>query len=717
MSIIFENENFRLAIGENAVAESLFCKASGEECLLPGASLPIFSLMEKRPFNNEIKLAYMNKKTVFSANRVRRDGDKLIVGFELVHFEAVVEVLVRPEYMCFTLVDFIADPKNFPTPMDIPPVESFRLLQLPLSDSHPYGQWINVCHTEKSKVAVMASAPETLVTSECIAGMRILTADTEREIKLKNTGAVLIVTENDKEVFLDAIDKMESDFGLPRGVKSRRDPRISSSIYWTMDLNPKNVDKHIKYAKMGGFKLMLVYYTSMFKEQGCYNLCGDCDFTEDYPRGLDDLRDVVSKVKAAGITPGMHFLHTHVGIESRYVTPKVDYRLNLKEKFTLARELSEGDDVIYVEENPITAPKADKCRFLRFGTEAISYEGYTTEPPYAFTGCKRGALNTEVCASPRGLIGGVLDITEYSGTSIYLNQNTDLQDEIGGKIAEAFNCGFEFIYFDGSEGTNAPYEYHIPNAQYRMYKKMNTAPIFCEGAAKAHFGWHMLSGGNAFDAFPTKIFKDMIIAHPFTEAEFMQRDYTRVNFGWWAFNETIRADHYEFGKAKAAAWDCPATVMARTNCQLFDAHPRCADIFEVLRRWEDVVDRRWLTEEQKKMLKEADKEHILLINESGEYELVEYEDVKPESPDGRFSAFTFSRGGAAYAVIWDNLGESELEIDASAVESYVSELGGEPITYPVSNNLANLPLGARKYIKSSLSVAELRAALAAAKIK
>jgi hypothetical protein len=43
-----------------------------------------------------------------------------------------------------------------------------------------------------------------------------------------------------------------------------------------------------------------------------------------------------------------------------------------------------------VAQNPINAPMHPMCRILKFGTELMHYEGYTTTPPYRFTGVKRG---------------------------------------------------------------------------------------------------------------------------------------------------------------------------------------------------------------------------------------------------------------------------------------------------------------------------------------
>ena len=80
--IILENKHFRLTIGGDCCAKSLVHKASGQECLDTSEDIPLFSVTQPRPYNNEIKLAYPNKRTTFQANRVRMEGDRLIVGFE-----------------------------------------------------------------------------------------------------------------------------------------------------------------------------------------------------------------------------------------------------------------------------------------------------------------------------------------------------------------------------------------------------------------------------------------------------------------------------------------------------------------------------------------------------------------------------------------------------------------------------------------------------------
>jgi len=227
-----------------------------------------------------------------------------------------------------------------------------------------------------------------------------------------------------------------------------------------------------------------------------------------------DLKAMLIRIKEAGITPGCHFLHSHIGRDSRYVTPIPDHRLNLLRIFTLKQPLSKTDTTIYVEQNPANSTMASNRRVLKIGTELISYRGYTTSPPYMFYGCERGIDETTINAQPAGYMFGLLDVSEFGATSVYLDQYSDLQDEVADYIADLWDAGFEFIYFDGSEGVNPPFWYHVSGAQYRVFSKLKPEPLFAEGAAKTHFSWHMLTGGNAFDVFRPEKLKEETIKHP-----------------------------------------------------------------------------------------------------------------------------------------------------------------------------------------------------------
>ena len=703
--INFGNKHFRLTVGEDCKVKRFVRIANGQDLAVAGEEISLFSVTQDRPFNNEIKLAYMNKRTTYQANRLARHGDMLTVGFELTPYDALVAVKECDDYVSFTLQGFRVHPDGYNSYlcMDTPPVSEFRLIQLPLAHGESFGEWLNIISGDGFSTAVVATSPCERIDSEKRSRCRILTADANADIKLVGSQAAIIARDTDD--FLDSMDVFERDFSLPPGVQSRRNPLINASIYWTEDpITPENIDAHIAIAKKGGFRLMLFNYRAIFRETVNYHYIGNYEFRKELVNKENDVKRALEKVANAGIHAGIHFLHSHIGMKSRYVTPVPDHRLGIKKQFTLARNADADENMIYVEENPAGSPMHDSCRVLKFGKELIRYERYTNERPYRFEGCERGYNGTTASPHTAGARGGILDISEFGATSVYLDQNTDLQDEIADKLSALYNLGFSFAYFDGSEGTNAPFDYHIPNAQYRVYQKFTKPPIFCEGAAKTHFSWHMLSGGNAFDVFSTEEFKRCIVRFPFEEARMLKDSFTRVNFGWWGLRKDTRPDIFEFGTSRAAAWDCPAMVLV--YLENIKNHPRRDDICEVLRRWEDVRSKGLLSPEDKKCLQNTEQEHIMLINEKGDYELCEYEQIPLRTQD--VSAFYFERGSESYVVTWCNTGSGEITVPwGYAAPAYTEELGGREVEYTMEDGKLSLPVIGRRYIKAPISKEEM----------
>lgn len=710
VSVILENEQFRLTLSESGTAQSLVLKETGTECLYTDEALPFFTLTEERPYNNEIKLAHPTKRTTFAANRVRSEGDRLIVGFEHIDFEAVVKVTMAPQYLVFTLEDFIVKPDSFGLgviPIQ-PPVSEFRLVQLPLIPRAHFGEWLNVTWDDQVAVNVLSTCPYPRVSAEKRRNCHILFGETLQEVQLLNAGVAIIVSRTDR--LLDAIDALEQDFDLPRGVQSRRSPAINRSYCWVEDIDPLNVEEHIARSRQGGFRYMAIYYGAFLRDMGAYLNIGDYhDYRDTYPNGKADLALVLQKLRTAGIQPGLHVLPTHIGMRSRYLTPKADHRLNLKRQFTLAKPASATDTTLFVEENPALSPTYEKTRVLRFMGELIHYESYTTERPYRFLGCTRGYNDTVPRELEEGTIGGVLDLSEFCANSAYVDQRNSLQDEIAEAIAEIYNTGFTFLYLDGAEGVNPPFDVNVGLAQWRIYRRLNNPPLFCEGAAKSHFSWHILSGGNAFDPWAPHEFKQRIVAHPVQAVPRMADDFTRLNFGWWMYDEGQRADIFEYGAALAAAWNCPISYR-----QTLTLPPRGDDILEIFRRWEDVRTNGLMTEEWRKELRHTEREHTLLINENGQYELAVWEPLATRSNDA-VTVFLLERTGKVCAVVWHNTGEGQLSLPLKADSfSYVDSLGGSSLPVTENGDASVVPVAHKRYLITELTKEELREALSRA---
>ncbi len=134
-------------------------------------------------------------------------------------------------------------------------------------------------------------------------------------------------------------------------------------------------------------------------------------------------------------------------------------------------------------------------------------------------------------------------------------------------------------------------------------------------------------------------------------------------------------DMWEFGTSRAAAWDSPTTI--QFNPVKARRHPRLADLMEVMRRWEDVRARNWLTEEQRRILRDPKREFHLYQDEAGNYELVEWHQLSVAgAKDSAVRAFVFERKGRRVVAYWHVSGKGELDLGAS-----VGKLMAENLAY------------------------------------
>ena len=696
--IAIENKEFRLVVGEDGIAQSLVHKASGQECLLPGAQTPAFAVTQDRPYENELQLRYPAKRKTFPANSVRREGDRLIVNFELVNHEIVILLRIRDSYIGFTLETVESDIHSGLRPKRATPLDEVIFLQLPVRNRTYFGEWLNVMWDDKVAVNLLATDPYPQIDSAPRDGYQILKAGAVREVKAAGVGAALVVTKT--ENLLDRIAQVEEDFELPRGVESRRRKEYPYSYYWVSDVHPGNIDQHLEWARKGGFQTFMIYYRAFAKSPGHY------PYRQEYPNGIRDLKNVVRKIKAAGMIPGLHFHYNKAFDMDPYVTPRPDPRLYLARLFTLAAPLNEKATTIQVEENPGGCELASAVPYLKVEDELIQYDSYTTARPFQFTGCKRGIFDTRPSAHATGAKFGLLG--EIAGVVGVFDQRTSIQEEVAERLGRLYQeAGFKFCYYDGAEDVPPPYWFNVSRAQWIVDKQLEPGPLFSEGACKSHFSWHILTRGNAFDLFDPEVMKNAIRAHPCEEAPRMARDFSGLNFGWvgyWEPNdETIgtQPDMLEFVTSRAAAWNCP--ISFRGRLKEFQAHPRTPDNLEVLRRWEEVRVQSWLSPAQRDSLKNPEQEHHLLIDAEGKFELVACDQILDVGGgDPAIRAFVFQRAGKTYVLYWHTSGQASLDLALPDTGlRLLSELSEKEIAIRTSRTGIFIPAGGRRYLEST----------------
>jgi hypothetical protein len=714
--IVIENAEFQFILGTDGIARSLIHKRSGQECLEPTAAAPVFWMKQYQPLPGQFKLAHRMEPKVFPAESVRREGDRLMVSFAVLPHEASIRLKVADAYVAFQVEKVGYRQQGFRKIdlADKTPIDEMVFLQIPVRKRKNFGDWLNVMWDDDVAVNVLAADPWARITHEPRKGYNLLQAGTVNDIRTEGVTAALIVTGT--KSLLDRIATLEEDFDLPRGVESRRRPECRYSYYEILRGSPRDIDRHIAFAKKGGFRTVQIYYRAFAQT------AGHLSWRPEYPNGMADLREVVGKISAAGMIPGVHIHYNKADRTDAYVSPKPDPRLNLRHTFTLTGPLDATATTITVAENPRLCTMDNERRVLRIQDELVEYERYTTTPPYQFTGCKRGALGTRPAPHQSGTGLGLLDVDSWP-LFVRFNQDTTLQEEVAGRWGKIYGgAGFKFTYFDGAEDVPPPFWFTVPWAQWQVYQRLQPKPIFSEGAARSHFSWHMLSRANAFDVFRPGEIRSAVRHFPAEEAPRLARDFTRIDFGWmgyWAPGAgTIgtQPDMLEYTTSRAAAWDCPAALDG--NLKDLEAHPRTSDNLEVLRRWEEVRLRGWLTRAQKESLRNLDQEHILLINEQGDFELVPYAQVKGAGGgDRRLRAFVFERKGKTCAVYWHTSGSAALDLPLPASSMKLMEALGRPIAIHSTGNGVRLPLRNRHFVEfTGLSQAQAASAFQRAKV-
>ena len=138
----------------------------------------------------------------------------------------------------------------------------------------------------------------------------------------------------------------------------------------------------------------------------------------------------------------------------------------------------------------------------------------------------------------------------------------------------------------------------------------------------------------------------------------------------------------------------------------------------MMKRWADVRRSGKFREEWRDELKDVSREHHLLVNAKGEYELVRYEQILAGDDARPVRAFFFGKDGANWVLYWHCTGEGRLWLPVAPGKIEVfDEFAGRPVAVEAAAAGAVVPAGARLYLKTSLPRGEVEAAFKASTLK
>ena len=706
--VVLQNDGMALTIGDDGLVKSLVQKSTGRECLQPGVDAPVCVITQYRPYDNENFLMFPAKPRSFPSNKCYMSADTLCVEFTDTYDIVKIKVDITPDYIAFTPVDRDYRIEDFGVKRKTE-LDELTIMQLPLRKLDRFGEWLNVMWDDDVAIALVGTHPTTYIDSRVERDNTTLLAATHTAVKLFDSGAALMVSHPDS--LLDHIDVLERDYDMPRGVESRRRPEYPQSYYELRDVTVDNIDRNIELARQAGLKTMVVYYFDFAKA------CGHYDWRPEYPNGMADLQEITRKITEAGMIPGIHIHYSKIAVNDPYInngTP--DRRGNVVSRFTLAHPIDSAATEITVEECPEDVRMEKGRRLLHIDDELIMFTDVIKTAPYTFTGCQRGCYNSKPAAHAASSEARHLDVDDWP-LFIRIDQNSGIQREIAERLGKIYaDCGFRFVYFDGAEDIPMPYWYNVSRSQLEVYNAMQPAPMWAEGAQKSHYGWHILSRGNAFDIFPPERIRPAMKRYTLRCARQVACDFTSVNFGWVNYlapsEKTIgmQPDMYDYICSKALAWNSPISLVA--NMPDLERHPRTPDNLLSINLWETAKLDHTLPDSLRVAMRDPDTEWTIMPRRGGRVEVQQVSQLTPDSLNATMPvrAFTYPVDAEHTAIIyWNGSGEStvSLPVGSPAVKLFTFD-GKRLKTRRDKDGVTRLPASERRVLHVALPHNEAR---------
>lgn len=414
------------------------------------------------------------------------------------------------------------------------------------------------------------------------------------DIGLEGRRAILMATTPD--AVLDHIRRIEEAYDLPNpklGGEWAKTSDDGNTGYLFTDLTEENVDETIRYAKMGGFRYILIYANTWSTSLGSYPIR-----TKNFPQGEASLKAVVDKCHAAGLKVGIHTLTSYVGINDPLVRPVPDPRLLKDGEAILAEDIDEKATDILARGaldafpgSPTFTGSSRAVHEFQIDDEIIGYRFVTGEDEHSFVQCKRGHNGTK--AAPHKA-GAKIQHLAGRSSSYLVDLRTDLKDQVSERIAGLINrCGLDMVYFDGSEANaaNGPFWYWVSQQQHDTCRRV-TRPLRVQASSMNSWMWHWQVRGvcDDFAAVATEIYLDY---HKIGDAwESYRKNFVPAELGWWGFltdaphQRATTPDEVAYYGTRMVALDSPISM--ETSLSKLQDNGRTEEMLRLLNEYEQI---------------------------------------------------------------------------------------------------------------------------------
>lgn len=520
--------------------------------------------------------------------RAEEVGGSVRLGFGATGVSADLKIEARGPYFLFTVAAVRGD------------VSSLRFLDIPLTLAGELSEPFAACALARdlrTNVAEMPG-PNSLLRATCYPRFGMVGA----------SAAVVAcppgeMREAIKQVVTEAPELPKSSVGGPWAM----DPQSNRGSYLFNfgGLTVGTADQWVARARSLGFTQIDCHGGGSFRFGDCF------PNPETYPRGRADLKAAIDRLHAGGILAGLHTYAFFIDKRCPWVTPVPDRRLATDTVFTLAQAMSPDTPTLPVVESTgamstITGFFVHNSVTFRIDDELVVYGGINKQPPYAFTGCQRGACGTKAASHAAG--ARAYHLKECFGLLVPDPEST-LFEEVAQATADTYNeCGFDMMYLDALDGEAIlggwEWAWHYGSRFVFEICKRLKRPAIMEMSTFHHHLWYVRSRAGAWD-HPTRTHKQFIDMHV-QGNEANERMFLPSELGWWAFQsfgdpqtEPTFPDDIEYLCAKAIGTGSGLAITSYDTASSGDRR-----LAAIVKRYEDLRNSGQVPERIKALLRQ-----------------------------------------------------------------------------------------------------------------
>ncbi|HOB97810.1 MAG TPA: hypothetical protein PKM43_03565 [Verrucomicrobiota bacterium] len=346
-----------------------------------------------------------------------------------------------------------------------------------------------------------------------------------------------------------------------------------------------------------------------------------------WPDGWETFARIVGRLHEAGIDSIFHSYAFFIDKQSQYVTPVPDPRLDAFRAFTLAESVGPDADVLPVEESTaglstITGFFEHNSVVLHLGDELVTFGAVSQQPPWRFTGVRRGAFGTRPAAHSQG--ARARHLKECFGLFVP-DVESSLFEEIAANHAEIVNrCGFDGLYLDAIDGSSilrgADECWYWADKFVIEIQKRLKKPVGMEMSAMWHHFWQYRTRWQAWD-YPQRGHRRFIDLHASAVNGGLLLP---LHLGWWNFQsfnppqiEPTYPDVIEYLGAKLVGWDAGISLAGAINRDQLRTVPLFRRTVDILRACEELRHSGACDERVKAELRRPGQEFALATDAGG----------------------------------------------------------------------------------------------------